>query len=121
MKRRFSAGRIFMFVLLGLAAGALFTYVVMLLWNQVLAQVVHVGLINFWQALGLLVLSKILFGGPRGAHWGRHRYWGNKMRQKWMAMSPEEREKFKQEWKNRCGGYYWGETGQFQEQTEPIK
>jgi hypothetical protein len=121
MKGRFSGRRIFMFAVLGVAAISLFSYVVMLLWNQVLAQVVHVSLINFWQALGLLALSKILFGGPRGAYWGRHRHWRNKMHQKWMAMSPEEREKFKQEWKSRCGGYYWGESGQFQEQTEPIK
>jgi Ca2+/H+ antiporter, TMEM165/GDT1 family len=82
---------------LGVFAGA-----VMLLWNNVLAVVLHISTISFWQALGILVLSKILFGGFRGAHWGRHR-WKEKMQQRWTNMTPEEREKFKQEWGNRCG------------------
>jgi hypothetical protein len=87
-------------VLVGLA---IFTWVVMLLWNNVLAQVVHVSIINFWQALGLLVLSKILFGGFRGGgQWGK-RQWGKKMMQRWDGMTPEEKEKFRGEWEKRCG------------------
>ena len=74
----------------------------MLLWNSILVQVLHVSVITFKQALGILVLSKILFGGFRGAHWGRHR-WKEKMQQRWDKMTPEEREKFKDEWQNRCG------------------
>jgi Ca2+/H+ antiporter, TMEM165/GDT1 family len=87
------------FALLGLAV---FTEIVMLLWNNVLAVVLHISVITFWQALGLLILSKILFGGFRGAHWGRNQ-WKQKMQQRWEGMTPEEREKFKQEWGNRCG------------------
>jgi hypothetical protein len=95
--------RIAMFVLLGIAAFILFGLIVMLLWNNVLAQVVHVGLINFWQAIGLVILSKILFGGFRGGHQGRHHFWRRKMMQRWQNMTPEEREKFRQEWRERCG------------------
>ena len=70
----------------------------------------HIGIINFWQALGILVLSKILFGGfHRG--WRRRHYndrqfshWRREMLVKWKTMTPEEREKFKQEWRNRCRG-----------------
>jgi hypothetical protein len=86
-------------VLLGVA---FFSWIVMLLWNNVLAQVVHVSIVNFWQALGLLVLSKILFGGFRGARWGRNE-WKKGMMKRWDGMTPEEKEKFRGEWERRCG------------------
>jgi Ca2+/H+ antiporter, TMEM165/GDT1 family len=78
-------------------------FVVMSLWNNVLVYAAHVSPVNFWQALGLFILAKIFFTGFRGGHWGRHR-WNQKMQQKWMNMSPEEKEKFKEEWKTRCMG-----------------
>ena len=59
------------------------------------------------QALGILVLSKILFGGFGGRHWRGSPAWKQKLKQRWDNMTPEEREKFKVEWKNRCGGR-WG-------------
>jgi hypothetical protein len=102
MRRRFNERKFIFFIpfaLLGLAA---FTAIVMLLWNNVLVQVVHVSAINFWQSLGLLVLCKILFGGFRGEHWGK-RQWGKKMMQRWDNMTPEEKEKFRGEWEKRCG------------------
>jgi hypothetical protein len=51
--------------------------------------------------MGILALSKILFGFHSG--WGgRHRR-KQAMEQKLQHMTPEEREKFKSEWKHRCG------------------
>lgn len=74
---------------------------VMFLWNAILPGVVGVKEINFWQALGLLVLCKILFGGFRGGG-GRFRGRGGRAwKQKLMNMSPEERERFRQEWQQR--------------------
>jgi hypothetical protein len=105
MRRRFNARKLLFIIPIGLAGLAVFTGIVMLLWNNILVQVVHVSVISFWQALGILVLSKILFGGFRGGgggHWGRHR-WRKEMMDRWDKMTPEEREKFKEEWKNRCG------------------
>jgi hypothetical protein len=87
-------------VLIGIAA---FSAIVMLLWNGVLVPILHAGIINFWQALGILVLSKILFGGFRGGHWGRHQWKQQHLQERWESMSPEEREKFRSELKNRCG------------------
>lgn len=98
--------RIIMFILIGAIAIFVFGGIVMLLWNNILAQVTSIHTITFWQALGILVLSKILFGGFRGAWGGRRYYWKQKMMNKWNNMTPEEREKFKQEWQKRCGG--WG-------------
>jgi hypothetical protein len=106
MKRSFRARRVLFFILIAAVAILFFGGAVMLLWNNVLARAVNVSTITFAQALGILVLSKILFGGFRGGWGGRHYYWKQRMSQKWNNMTPEEREKFKQEWQRRCGG--WG-------------
>ena len=53
-------------VLFGLAGITAFTAVVMLLWNSILPVVLHAGAITFWQAAGLLILARLLFGGFRG-------------------------------------------------------
>jgi hypothetical protein len=106
MRRGFDKRKLLFIIPIGLLAIAaflgIFGGIVMLLWNNVLAVVLHISTVSFWQAVGILVLSKILFGGFRGAHWGRHR-WKEKMQQRWDKMTPEEREKFKDEWQNRCG------------------
>jgi hypothetical protein len=96
-----------MILVFGIIAILVFGLVVMSLWNAILPAVLGVKAISFIQALGILLLSKILFGGFGG---GRHRGgWRNKgrwmeMRDKFAGMTPEEREKFKAEWKNKCGG-----------------
>ncbi|NCI45376.1 hypothetical protein GWC94_01845 [Sediminibacterium sp. WSJ-3] len=91
------------FTICVLAFAALLGWVVMTLWNNVLAEVLPVSLISFWQALGILLLSKILFGGIKGKFGGGPRHiWGREMREKWQHMSPEDREKMKQEWRDRC-------------------
>ena len=71
-----------------------FTYVVMSLWNWLMPALFGWHLITFWQALGLLVLSKILFGGLRG---GPHRRWRGRQRmmERWEQMTPEQRDKFR--------------------------
>jgi hypothetical protein len=78
-------------------------WVVMLLWNAILPAVVTgVSALTYWQAVGLLLLSRLLFGGFRGGggqrRFGRPSPW----RSKWMNMSEEERVRFKAEWKERC-------------------
>ena len=113
MNKKFWAKKIAGFIVLAIAMTALLSYVVMLLWNNVLAAVVSVSLISFWQALGLLILSKILFGGFHGG-WGGHKsgHWKNEMKEKWQGMTAEEREKVKQEWRNRCSVWKRGSSEQ---------
>ena len=106
MKAAFWARRIVLFILIGAIAILVFGGIVMLLWNNILAQVTNVHTITFLQAFGLLVLSKILFGGFRGAGGDKRYYMKQRMMNKWNNMTPDEKEKFKQEWKKRCGG--WG-------------
>ena len=89
--------RIALCVLVGVAALGL---AVMLLWNW-LMPVLFVGTpqVGFWQALGILALCKLLFGGFRG---GAHEYWRER-RQRWANLSPDERQQLKARWTSRWG------------------
>jgi hypothetical protein len=98
--------------LLGTVALALFGFVVMSLWNWLMPALFGWHTIGYWQALGILVLSKILFGGLRGGRPGRHWYWRRRMMERWEKMTPEEREKFRAGFRGRCGPYRGPDTGQ---------
>jgi len=99
--RRFSPGRILLFILLGVVAVFVFGNIVMWLWNYALAPAINIRTVTFWQALGILILSKILFSSFGGGRRPR-RNWRERMRDKWSNMSPEEREKFKGQYENWC-------------------
>jgi hypothetical protein len=82
---------------------AVFGVVVMLLWNMLMPQIFALPFLNYWQAAGLLILARLLFGGLgglghvglRGAGGdGRLFNHGNKFREKWMNMSADERKEF---------------------------
>jgi len=80
-------------------------WAVMQLWNAFLVPATGLAIIGYWQALGLLVLSRILFGnfGFRGRPWqGRH-----PMQQKWARMTPDERDRFRETWRSRCSTKRW--------------
>ena len=74
-----------------------FSFFVMYLWNETLPVLFHFPLISLWQALDLLILSRLLFGGLRGP-WGGRQHWKNRMERKWMNMSSEEKQKLQEDW-----------------------
>ncbi len=81
-------------------------FAVMLLWNSILPQVIAgVGQLTYVNAIGLLLLCRILFGGfkGRGGYGGGGYKGGWGWREKMSNMTEEEREKFKAEWKDKCG------------------
>ena len=87
-------------VLFGIVAVTLFVYVTMMLWNWIIPVLFSGPVITFWQTLGLLALSKIFFSGfSKGGHSGRG--WKPYWKEKWHAMTPEEKEKFKQKMKEK--------------------
>lgn len=119
-----------MAILFGAAMVLLIGWVTMSLWNFTVPELFHGPVIDYWQAIALLILSKILFGGFHGkSHHKRHRgscnpdcgpgsmgkdfdkqewsryiqrmMWMKQMQKVyWMKhLSPEEREKMKEEWK----------------------
>ncbi len=91
-------------LVIGAVLIAVLGLLVMSLWNALLPAIIGVKSIGFWQALGLLVLCRILFGGlgfrPGMFGMGRER---RRMHERWMKMTPEEREQFVQQ---RRGGFW---------------
>jgi hypothetical protein len=81
---------------------------VMYLWNWLLPTLFGWRQITFWQAVGLLALCRILFGGW-SSHGGNRsnmrRRINQRMDERWERMTPEEREKFRQSWRSRCAGF----------------
>jgi len=75
-------------------AAVVLGFVVKSLWNVLMPPIFGWHMITFWQGLGLLLLSKILFGGFH-RHGGGRRRWGQRMKERWEQMTPEERDKFR--------------------------
>jgi len=108
MKHRFNwAKMVLLFIIIAPLAILFFGGAVMLLWNNALVPVLHVSTVTFWQALGILLLSKILFGSFSGGRSRRYPAWKERISGKWNNMTPEEKEKFRQKWEDRWwkGGY----------------
>jgi len=83
---------------------------VLLLWNALIPEVFHGPELNYLQAIELMILAKILtgFGGGFRHRFGHHHHhhghkhgWG-RHRERWMNMTPEEREKMRDEMRSRC-------------------
>ncbi len=95
-------GKALMFAVFAPLFVVIFGFAVMYLWNWLMPALFGLHMISFWQALGVLILSRILFGGFRGGS-GGHRHWRHRMRERWGRMTPEEREKFRESsMRGRC-------------------
>ncbi|WP_400194145.1 hypothetical protein, partial [Hymenobacter sp. B81] len=121
MNRNFWLLRGLRFVLFAALCVALAGFVVMALWNWLMPAIFGLPLLSFGQALGLLVLCKILFGGFRGGPAGgwkarAQEHWRNKMEARMQGMSDEERERFRQKM-GRCGPAWARMAEQPQPQT----
>jgi hypothetical protein len=104
--KRYRVARAVKIAVFGLLAISIGGFVVMGLWNWLMPAIFAWRPINFWQALGLLVLSRILFGGFRG---GRGMHWRGRMAERLERMTPEERERFREGMRARCG--HFGRSG----------
>jgi hypothetical protein len=91
----FAIAAVLMFVALG-------GQIVKLLWNWLIPAIFAGPTLTFWQALGLLALCRILFGGlgVGGSHGSRMR---RRMEDRWDRMTPDERERFRQGMRARWG------------------
>lgn len=85
-----------MFLVFGTLAAFLFGYIAMSLWNWLMPTVFGLKTLNYWQAFGLLILSWIFFGRFRVMHHGHGHRWRHRLAERWMEMTPEEREAMKQ-------------------------
>jgi hypothetical protein len=96
---RFWIARGIKILIIAALAVVVFGYLVMTLWNWLLPTLAGWHAISFGQAIGLLVLARILFGGFR-AHGGGH--WRHRMHERWAKMTPEERERFRSGLHRHC-------------------
>lgn len=81
------------FVPFAVAFAAAVGFLIVFLWNRLMPPIFGLPAIGFWQALGLLVLSRILFGRFGG--------WGSRMAKSrfsrgWKSLTPDERRRFRQ-------------------------
>jgi hypothetical protein len=85
-----------------IAVIAAFSAAALFLWNELMPEIFGLPALNYWQAAGLLILARILFGGLGPGHFSPRRMagderlfaHGNALREKWMNMSEDERERF---------------------------
>lgn len=76
-------------------------WLTMILWNAILPDVLPVRPITYPQAIGIFILSRILFGSLRfHSPWQRPKF-VNHLSERWKNMTPEEKENFRREWRNR--------------------
>jgi hypothetical protein len=94
------AVKILVFIVL---AVLVFGLVTMRLWNWLMPEIFGLTRISFGQAVGLVVLSKILFGGFHRHGGGGRTEWKRRMEQRWAEMSPEERERLRGGMRGRWG------------------
>ena len=94
--------RILRVVLIAAVAFVVLGFVTMQLWNWLMPTTFGLRSITFLQAIGLVLLSKILLGGFRPP-WAERRHWRRHMAERWEQMTPEERERFRAGMQGRCG------------------
>ncbi|MFT6854745.1 MAG: hypothetical protein ACJA0X_000712 [Cyclobacteriaceae bacterium] len=74
----------------------------MWLWNWLMPSIFGASVIDIYQAAGLLLLSRILFGSWGGKHQSNpkssKKNWVTNMKTRWQNMTPDEKEKFKDRW-----------------------
>lgn len=95
-------------VVIAIIGVAVLGWVTMSLWNWLIPELFHGPLINYWQALGLFILSKILFSswGGKKHHHGYSEgsgpsHWKHRFYEKFSTMRPEDREAFKEKMKEK--------------------
>ena len=115
--KRYYGFKIFAFIGFVTIAALLAGLVVKFLWNNLMPDIFGLPAITFIQALGLLILSRILFGGfphKDGKQHPRNR-WKKKMKAKWGNMTPEEKVAFRQKMK------HWRKKGCWPEEEIEVE
>ncbi|MFC0342830.1 hypothetical protein [Epilithonimonas hispanica] len=100
-----------------IGAMGLFIWFFQWLWNTLLPEILGVKAINYWQAFGILLLSKILFGGFNGKKFGKRNHFegSDDMRNTWKQKfesrfcgTEQEREELKAMWKQKLESKFCG-------------
>lgn len=116
---------VFKFILLGVIFVCAIGFSVQCLWNWLIPDIFHGPLITFWQAIGLCLLGKLLFGwhGNGGGPWGaraKHQ-WRKKMMERMEHMSEEEKEKLREKFRRCSVGSRWADNDFFNKPKDQPK
>lgn len=104
MNNRFSGNKkkkLFFMIPCGIVLALLFVWGVQLLWNVLMPEIFGLKIISFWQSFGLLLLSKILFGGFRFKGRRGNMCNGHDFNNQSQHFTDDDRSRFKEEWKRR--------------------
>ncbi|MFB5650145.1 hypothetical protein ACE5IS_05830 [Leptospira wolffii] len=100
---KFRIGKVFLILFVIPAFFLGLSYAVWQLWNWLLPEIFGIKQINYWQAVGLLALSHLLF---KGGHWfggGHHRHrgrhWKRHMKERMRAKLQEKLDQLDRELK----------------------
>jgi hypothetical protein len=106
MKKHAIAEKAVMILLFVFAVIVPVSFIIMVIWNDILTEVFRDGTINridFWQALGLLALAKIFFGGLPSGWWAKKKKINESeehaVLRKLQRMTSEEKDQFREQWR----------------------
>jgi hypothetical protein len=102
--RRYFFARVLKVIAVVVVVLGVVSFVAMSLWNWLVPAVFSGPTITYWQALGLLVLTRLLFGGLHRGPFGHGPFGRHHMHRRWKQMTPEERERFREHLRHRWGG-----------------
>lgn len=77
-------------------------FVIQQLWNHLITDLFHIRAIRYWEALGLFILCRMLFGNFGFGE--RSHKASDQVKKHWMNMSDDDRKRFREEWKRRKSG-----------------
>jgi len=110
--------RIIGWTLMGVCFAALFAlvfgFVVKWLWNWLMPALFGLGAITYWQAFGIVLLAKLLFGGFGGHHRSNHDHFSSRFHDRWHGFFGAEGEDWGPEAERSYRKYYrryWREEG----------
>ena len=95
---KYNRRRKFGFFIMAIVFAVAIGFVIMLLWNWLMPALFGLSTITYWQAVGLLILSKILFGSgwSKKSHPRHSHYWKKRFMNRWDNMCEEDRDKIKE-------------------------
>ncbi len=114
MKRRFYSNTHFIFraLIIGIVVIVVFGTAIKLLWNWLIPSIFGLSVISFWQAIGLFLLTRILFGHSWWSRQHEKFHKNEDVRKRWMNMTPEQREEFmkrRREFRHKGQGPWQGQ------------
>jgi hypothetical protein len=126
MKRRVpKIAHVLKFIVLAAIFCCAIGFSVQLLWNWLIPALFHGPLITFWQAIGLCLLGKLIFGwhGNGGGPWGARakQQWRRKMMDRMEHLSEEEKEKLREKMRRCSIGNRWGSDAFYDEPKDQPK